>query len=351
LPTAPLADQLRAIYRDMALTRSFDTQATALQRQGGLALWPPSLGQEAAQVGSAHALGPDDWVFPSYREHGVLQARGVDLADTLPLFRGVDHGGWDAQRHQVQLYTLVVGAQALAAVGFAMGMALDRAPGAVVVYLGDGATSQGEVSEALVWAASSQAPVLFLIQNNGWAISTPTRVQARVELARRGEGFGVPGRRVDGNDAEACLVATEEALARVRAGGGPEIIEAATYRLGPHTTSDDPSRYRDAAEEAEWAERDPLARLRARLTAEGWADDGVFDQVEAAGEGLARTARDRCAALEAPDLGQIFDRVYATAHPLIDEERRVWAESRPAALAAIPPPAPPAGTRLAGAAT
>jgi pyruvate dehydrogenase E1 component alpha subunit len=305
----------------MALTRSFDTQATALQRQGKLALWPPSLGQEAAQVGSALALGPNDWVFPSYREHGVLQARGVDLADALALFRGTDHGGWDPADHRVHLYTLVVGAQALHAVGFAIGVALDGETGAVVVYLGDGATSQGEVSEALVWAASANAPVLFFIQNNGWAISTPTAVQTRVELARRGEGFGVPGRRIDGNDAVACFEATAAALERVKAGGGPEIIEAVTYRLGPHTTSDDPSRYREAAEEAEWAGRDPIAHLRERLLADGLADEAFFDELAAAEADIAHRARQRCEQLAPPALVRLFDQVYATPHPLVVEER------------------------------
>jgi pyruvate dehydrogenase E1 component alpha subunit len=308
------------MYRDMVLTRSFDTQATALQRQGQLALWAPSLGQEAAQVGSARAVGAEDWVFPSYREHGVLQARGVDLADSLALFRGADHGGWDTERHRVHLYTLVVGAQALHAVGYATGMALDGVPGAVTVYLGDGATSQGEVSEALVWAASCQAPVLFFIQNNHWAISTPAGTQACVDLARRGEGFGVPGERVDGNDVVACHQATAAALDSIRAGGGPRIIEAETYRLGPHTTSDDPSRYRAAEEEAEWASRDPIARARRELTAAGWADQAFFDQADAAGARLAAHARERCGSLQAPPLEAFFDWAYGSDNRLVAEE-------------------------------
>ncbi|MDR1119007.1 MAG: pyruvate dehydrogenase (acetyl-transferring) E1 component subunit alpha [Bifidobacteriaceae bacterium] len=309
------------MYRDMVLTRAFDTQATALQRQGKLALWPPSLGQEAAQVGSAHAVSAEDWVFPSYREHGVLQARGVDLTESLALFRGTDHGGWDTERPRTHLYTLVVGAQALHAVGYAMGMALDGAPGAAVVYLGDGATSQGEFSEALVWAASAQAPVLFFIQNNGWAISTPAATQARVPLARRGEGFGIPGERVDGNDVAACYDVTAAALETVRAGQGPRIIEALTYRMGPHTTSDDPSRYRTHDQEAEWATRDPVARARAALAASGLADQAFFDEADAAGARLAERARERCAALEAPPFGAFFDWAYATPHRLVAEER------------------------------
>jgi pyruvate dehydrogenase E1 component alpha subunit len=308
------------MYRDMAMTRAFDQAATALQRQGELALWVPSLGQEAVQVGSAHALGPDDWVFPSYREHGVLQSRGVDLRQVLGLFRGAAHASWDGADHQIHLYTLVVGAQALPGVGYAIGMAMDGGGGAVVVYLGDGATSQGEVCEALVWAASSQAPVLFLIQNNGWAISTPTGTQARVELARRGDGFGIPGERVDGNDVEACFGATAAALARIRAGQGPQLIEAVTYRLGPHTTSDDPTRYRTADEEALWSARDPLVRARAGLQADGLAGDDFFTEVDAAGAALAASARQHCLGIQPPELREWFDSVYATPHSLVAEE-------------------------------
>jgi pyruvate dehydrogenase E1 component alpha subunit len=305
----------------MVLTRAFDQAATALQRQGELALWAPSLGQEAAQVGSAHALGEEDWVFPSYREHGVLQSRGVDLKQLLPLFRGADNGGWDSEAHRVHLYTLVVGAQTLPAVGYAMGLALDGAAGAVVVYLGDGATSQGEVSEALVWAASCAAPVLFFVQNNGWAISTPTRTQARVALARRGEGFGVPGVAVDGNDADACWAATAAALGRIKAGQGPQLIEALTYRLGPHTTSDDPSRYRPAEEEASWMARDPIPRLRAGLEEDGQADADFFAEVDSAAAALAAESRRSCLGIEPPDLSTCFDWVYGTEHSLVAEER------------------------------
>jgi pyruvate dehydrogenase E1 component alpha subunit len=282
-------------------------------------------------VGSALALGPEDWVFPSYREHGVLQSRGVDLKRVLRLFRGADNGGWDSRAHRVHLYTLVVAAQVLPAVGYAMGMALDGSPGAVIVYLGDGATSQGEVGEALVWAASCQAPVLFWIQNNGWAISTPTQVQARVALARRGEGFGVPGQRVDGNDADACWTAAAAALERIRAGQGPQLVEALTYRMGPHTTSDDPSRYRRAAEEAEWAARDPLALARSRLEADGLADAAFFAEVDAAAAALAADARRYCLGIERPALADWFDWAYAAEHSLVASEKAAFAADRAAA--------------------
>jgi pyruvate dehydrogenase E1 component alpha subunit len=343
------------MYRDMVLTRSFDVQASALQRQGQLALWAPCLGQEAAQVGSAHALAADDWVFPSYREHGVLQARGVALADLLALFRGADNGGWDTERHRVHLYTLVVGAQVLHAVGYGIGLMLDRAldaraagpaAGAVVVYLGDGATSQGEVSEGLVWAASSNAPVLFFIQNNGWAISTPTATQARLPLARRGEGFGIPGERVDGNDVDACFRATAAALERIRAGQGPQIVEALTYRRGPHTTSDDPSRYRTAEQEAAWEARDPVALARAALEADGLADQAFFDAADAAGSRLAAEARQRCASLQAPPLEDCFGWAYGSEHRLVAEEAAAW-RGRDSLAAAV---AGSAGLAAAGAA-
>ena len=243
------ADALRALYRDMVLVRRFDNEATSLQRQGELALYAQCLGQEAAQIGSGRALLPQDQVFPSYREHGVAHTRGVDLAEVLRLFRGIDHGGWDPTAHGFHLYTLVIGSHTLHATGYAMGLQRDGAVGtgdpardsAVVTYFGDGSTSQGDVNEALVFAAVNNAPVVFFCQNNQWAISEPTSRQSRVPLADRGPGFGIPSVRVDGNDVLATYAVTAEALERARSGGGPTFIEAFTYRMGAHTTSDDPS--------------------------------------------------------------------------------------------------------------
>ncbi|PZR53427.1 pyruvate dehydrogenase (acetyl-transferring) E1 component subunit alpha [Xylanimonas oleitrophica] len=325
---------LRAMYRDMVLTRRFDDESTALQRQGELALFAQGRGQEAAQVGSAHALAPQDHVFPSYREHGVLHVRGVDPVDRLRLFRGEDHGGWDPAEHNVQLYTLVIGSHALHAAGYAMGVQRDGLVGtgdaardtAVVTYFGDGATAQGDVSEALVFAAVNNAPLVLFCQNNQWAISEPTSRQARGPLYRRGEGFGVPGVRVDGNDVLACYAVMADALERARSGGGPTFVEAYTYRMGAHTTSDDPTRYRERAEEDYWRRRDPIDRLAALLRSEGEWDEEWAADVEAEAEALGERLRTEVRALGAPPTTAMFDHVYATPHATVDEERAWLAE-------------------------
>jgi pyruvate dehydrogenase E1 component alpha subunit len=311
---------LRDMYTDMTVVRAFDTQATALQRQGELGLWCSGLGQEAAQVASARALARADMAFPSYRDHGVIHARGIDLTEILPMFRGVDHGGWDTAAHGCHLYTLVVGAQVLPAVGYALGLKLEEANAAVMVYLGDGAMSEGEVSEAMVWAASADLPVVFLCQNNGWAISTPTQAVARTDFARRSEGFGIPGVRVDGNDVVACYAAAAGALERARAGGGPTFIEAVTYRMGAHTTSDDPGRYRDSAECDRWAQADPLRRLRTYLEGAGLAGPDFFQAADDAATAIAERTREACRGLAAPRLRDFFELTYAAPHALVAEE-------------------------------
>lgn len=324
---------LRQMYRDMVLTRTFDNQATALQRQGQLGLWPPSLGQEAAQVGSGRAMRPQDFVFPSYREHGVAQTRGVDLRQLLRVFRGIEHGGWDPAEKNFHLYTFVIGSHTLHATGYAMGVQRDGDVGtgdperdrAVIAYFGDGATSQGDVHEAMVFAAVNRAPVVFVCQNNQWAISVPTSGQSKVPLARRGEGVGIPSVRVDGNDVLASYAATAEALDRARSGGGPSLIEAFTYRMGAHTTSDDPTRYRTSVEEDYWRERDPIDRMRAYLAASGQGDDDFFAEVDAAADELAAATRDYCRALTPQSPTTMFDHVYAAPHPQVDAERS-WFE-------------------------
>jgi 2-oxoisovalerate dehydrogenase E1 component alpha subunit len=327
------ADALRGMYRDMVLVRAFDDEATSLQRQGELGLWAQSLGQEAAQVGSGRALAPQDYVFPSYREHGVAHTRGLDLVDILRLFRGIDHGGWDAEAHGFHLYTLVIGSHTLHATGYAMGLQRDGLVGtgdperdaAVVTYFGDGATSQGDVSEALVFAAVNNAPLVLFCQNNQWAISEPTTRQTRVPIARRGEGFGVPGVRVDGNDVLATYAVTAEALERARNGGGPTLIEAYTYRMGAHTTSDDPTRYRTSDEDEYWRRRDPIDRLRTHLSAIGELPDDFVAELDADAEALGRRIRTAVRAMTAPAPASMFDHVYASPHATLAEERAWFA--------------------------
>ncbi|MFD5226002.1 thiamine pyrophosphate-dependent dehydrogenase E1 component subunit alpha [Microbacterium sp. NPDC058342] len=339
-PYLPLVDaltdaELEQFYRDMVIIRDIDTQATNLQRQGQLALWPPSRGQEAAQVGSAHAARRQDTLFPSYREHVVARVRGVDPVDIIKLMRGLSHGGWnptDPKNGNTRIYTLVLGSQTLHAAGYGMGLAFDGKTGsgdperdeAVVVYYGDGASSQGDVHEAMVFAASYDAPVLFFLQNNHWAISVPVETQSKVPLVGRGTGYGIPSVRVDGNDVLASYAVSRALLDESRAGLGPRAIEAVTYRMGAHTTSDDPTKYRGSDEEQEWARRDPIARMRTFLLGRG-ASASFFDEVDAEAADAAEDLRARTVALTPPEPEKMFQHVYSDPHPLVDEQRE-WLE-------------------------
>lgn len=320
-------EDLRGFHRDLVLARRIDSEAFALQRHGELGLWAPMLGQEAAQIGSGRALAPNDFVFPSYREHAVAWCRGLDPALLLSLFRGTSLGGWDPAQYGYALPAIIIGAQTLHAVGYGIALTLEGKEDAVVTYFGDGATSQGDTNEAFAWAASYHAPVVFFCQNNHYAISVPLERQTRVPIAQRAEGFGFEGVRVDGNDVLAVHQVTSEALAKARSGGGPTLIEAITYRMGAHTTSDDPSRYRDPHEPDAWAERDPLLRLRTLLerTDPGFAE---FDaQVQAEADELGAHLRDVCRNLPDPDLAELFEHVYADLPPELvaqREEVRSW---------------------------
>jgi pyruvate dehydrogenase E1 component alpha subunit len=330
------AEQLRGFYADMAKIRRFDVEATALQRQGQLALWVPLTGQEAAQIGSGRASQPQDYIFPTYREHGVALTRNVDLAELLRQFRGVSNGGWNPKDTNFHLYTLVLAAQTPHAVGYAMGIQRDQKlaaaragqdtdrlaepKAAVMVYFGDGASSEGDVHESMVFASSSDAPVVFFCQNNHWAISVPSTVQTRIPLSNRAKGYGFPGIRVDGNDVIAVHAVTEWALERAREGHGPVLIEAFTYRVGAHTTADDPTKYRESSEETLWRAKDPLDRLEKYLRAQGLADDDFFAQVKADGDELATYVRKTTHDLETPDIRTAFANTYVEAHPLVAEE-------------------------------
>ena len=319
------AEELRGLYRDMVLTRRFDAEATSLQRQGELGLWASLLGQEAAQIGSGRALREDDYVFPTYREHGVAWCRGVDPSNLLGMFRGVNNGGWDPNTNNFHLYTIVIGSQALHATGYAMGVTKDGADSAVVAYFGDGASSQGDVAEAFTFSAVYNAPVVFFCQNNQWAISEPTERQSRVPIYQRALGYGFPGVRVDGNDVLACLAVTRSALAHARSGQGPMLVEAFTYRMGAHTTSDDPTRYRSEDERASWEAKDPILRLRRYLENEGLADEEFFASLETESEELGLSVREKIRTMPDPDTMALFENIYADGHALVDEERAQFA--------------------------
>ena len=323
-------EELRGLYRDLVIVRRLDMEATALQRQGELAIWASLLGQEAAQIGSGRALRPQDMVFPTYREHGVVYCRGIDPVLPLSLFRGVDYGSWDPTEFRVNLYTIVIGAQALHATGYAMGVLMDGRVGgddgeAVIAYFGDGATSQGDVNEAFVWASVFNAPIVFFCQNNQYAISEPLERQTRVPIYQRASGFGFPGVRVDGNDVLACYAVTRKALDNARHGQGPTLIEAYTYRMGAHTTSDDPTRYRIASEVETWRAKDPIARLRTLLEREGTPDE-FFGAVEDEAARAAISLRERVLAMPDPEPLTMFDHVYPTGSPELDAQRDSYAQ-------------------------
>lgn len=340
-------DILREAYRLMYTTRRFDDEATALQRQGQLALWVPSRGQEAAQVGSALAYAPNDYIFPSYREHAVALARGVDFRDLITIFRGTTTHGWDMKAHNFHTYTKVLAAQTLHAVGYAMGLnfdadieaetgkrptgqgqatdpATDAQKPAVAVYFGDGSSTEGDAHESMVFAASYNAPVLFFVQNNRWAISVPFEVQSRVPVSTRAAGYGFEGIRVDGNDVLAVLAATRYAMEKIRAGEGPVLIEAETYRLGPHTTADDPTKYRTDADLEGPLRRDPMLRLEKHLREQGYADDAFFEEVAESAQQVANGVREAVLNSEVADFEYFFDRVYVQEHQQVEDDREFY---------------------------
>jgi 2-oxoisovalerate dehydrogenase E1 component alpha subunit len=323
-------DDIRDMYRDLVLVRRIDTEAISLQRQGELGIWASLLGQEAAQIGSGRALHPQDMVFPTYREHGVAWCRGIDPVKLLELYRGVSHGGWDPKEHKFHLYTIVIGAQTLHATGYAMGIQRDGAVGgdageAVIVYFGDGATSQGDVNEAFVWGSVFNAPIVYFCQNNQWAISEPLEKQSRIPLYQRARGFGFPGLRVDGNDILACYAVTKKAMQAAREGQGPTFIEAYTYRMGAHTTTDDPTRYRLASELEMWKLKDPIERVRAYLVRTGQAGPEFFAEVDAEAAKVGADLREACRTMPDPPPLAIFDNVYAEPTPILRGERGQFA--------------------------
>jgi pyruvate dehydrogenase E1 component alpha subunit len=319
-------DEIFGFYRDMVIIRRICNEGTSLQRQGQLALWAPIQGQEAAQIGAGRALGPMDFTFPTYREHGIAWCRGIPPVDWFRLFRAVSNGGWDPQKYRHSVPTVVLGNQALNAVGYAMGVQRDGAEEAVIGFFGDGASSQGDVLESFVRAASFNAPVVFFLQNNQWAISEPSSLQAKIPLYHRAEGFGFPGVRVDGNDVLAVYEVTKRALEHARVGGGPTLIEAFTYRMGAHTTSDDPTRYRVDAEVEVWKHRDPVERVKSLLVHEYKVKKAALSDVSAEADAMALQLREDVLAMDRPDPITMFDHAYAAPHPLIDEGRREMIE-------------------------
>ncbi|MCC3292693.1 pyruvate dehydrogenase (acetyl-transferring) E1 component subunit alpha [Arthrobacter sp. zg-Y1110] len=316
--------RLQELYIDMAVIRRIDTEATALQRQGELGLWPPLLGQEAAQIGSVRSLRSSDFVFPSYRENGVAYCRGVEVGDLMRVWRGNAGAGWDPHEVNMAPTQVIIGAQALHAAGYAMGITRDGTDDAVISYFGDGATSQGDVHEAMVFASSFNSPVVFFCSNNQWAISEPVTLQAQVPIANRAPGFGIPSIRVDGNDVLAVMAATREALDRARSGNGPTFIEAVTYRMGPHTTADDPTRYRDSAELERWRRKDPLSRLQALLASMGLFTEEFAAEAGRRADDVAAELRAACLGMPDPVPAEVFAHVYSEPHSWLDRQQEQY---------------------------
>ena len=314
--------ELRDLFRLMLLTRRADLESTALQRQGELAVYPPLIGQEAAQVGSAFALEEADWIFPSYRELGAAVVRGVDLVEYLHFYRATWHGGtYDANAHRFGYVSVPVGSQILHAVGFAMGSKKDGSGLVSLVYFGDGATSEGDFHEGCNFAAVFRSPVIFFCQNNQWAISVPLSAQTVTPIWKKADAYGFPGVEVDGNDVLAVYRVTKEAAARARDEGTPTLIEAVTYRMGPHSTADDASKYRGNDEVERWKALDPLERYRRWLHASGVGDEAFFQTAEEEAKDYA--ARIRAGVIDSGPrpVEELFEWVFADLPPHLARQR------------------------------
>jgi len=313
---------LVAAYRAMVLGRRFDEQADALARQGRLAVYPSSLGQEACQVAPALVLRAGDWLFPTYRDSVALISRGIDPAGVLTLLRGDWHSGYDPMAWRTAPQCTPLATHAAHAVGLAHAERLKGADTVALALLGDGATSEGDFHEALNLAGVLHAPVVFLVQNNGYAISVPLCAQtAAPSLGYKGIGYGVRAERVDGNDVAAVLAVLAAAVEDARAGGGLWLVEAHTYRIGPHTSADDPSRYRPAEEVEQWRARDPIDRLSRRLRDRGLLDDKTAAAVAADAEAFAAAVREQLAQAPRLDPGSLFDHVFHTPTPQLAAAR------------------------------
>lgn len=318
----PEPEVLVELHRAMVLARRFDTQVTALTRQGRLATYPSALGQEAAEIAAVKVLRDSDWLFPTYRDSIALLTRGVPGETILSFFRGDWHMSFDPYAHCISPQATPLATQCLHAVGFGTAARRKGEDTVCLAFVGDGATSEGDTHEALNFAAVWNAPVVFLVQNNQYAISTPTWRQFKSRsLADRAVGYGMQGRMVDGNDAAAMHAVLAEAVERARRGEGPTLVEALTYRIESHTNSDDPTRYREDAEREAWREKDPIRRLEAFLRATGALDDAALEALHAEAEALAARTRDAMNAEAEIDPLELFDHVYAAERPALREQR------------------------------
>ncbi|GAA1349969.1 pyruvate dehydrogenase (acetyl-transferring) E1 component subunit alpha [Arthrobacter koreensis] len=323
----PDGDALKAAFEGLVSGRRINDQANALVRQGRLAVYPSSHGQEACQVAAAAVLAEGDWLFPTYRDTVAVVHRGVDPLQVLTLLKGDWHAGYDPYEHNVAPQATPLATQLLHAVGVAHAAKLRGENTVVLAMCGDGATSEGDFHEALNFAAVFHVPVVFFVQNNEYAISVPLKNQSVApSLAHKAIGYGMPGERVDGNDAAALLAVLGAAVERAREGGGPALVEAHTYRMQAHTNADDATRYRSDDDVAKWVPRDPLTRLRTYLTSLGMLDDEAEDAMKAAAETVAARIREGLNTDVVPEPMDLFNYVYDSRTPQLSEQAALLAD-------------------------
>ena len=314
-------ETVREMYRLMVVCRRLDQEGLNLQRQGELGLWGPLGGHEANQIGAALAMERSDWIFPYYRSFAMAVARGIDPGKALTWFRGLTHSPWNPLEHNFGPLIISVGSQIPHAVGFALGCKIDNEERAVLVSFGEGATSTGDWHEAMNFAGVFKPPIIFLCENNQWAISVPIREQVAGRVVDRAAGYGFPGVRVDGVDVLSVYAVVKAAAERARAGGGPYLIESLSYRLQAHTTADDPTRYRTDEEVAPWRERDPITRCAERLRARDAFDEAFAAQCQQQAEDAASAMRQTLLAATPDHPARVFDSVFRNMPEALRRER------------------------------
>lgn len=323
----PADEELLAAYEQLVVGRRVNDQNSALVRQGRMAVYPSSHGQEACQVAAALCLSDGDWMFPTYRDAVAVMARGVDPVETMTIFRGDWHSGYDPAKHKVGIQCTPLTTQLLHAVGVAHAAKLRGEDTVVLAMCGDGATSEGDFHEALNFAAVFHLPVVFFIQNNKYAISVPLSHQSVApSLAHKAVGYGMAGERVDGNDVVALLAVLDRAVALARGGSGPLLVEANTYRMQAHTNADDATRYREDSEVAEWLAKDPISRMKAYLTGRGLLDDDGAARIAAKAEAVATQLRDGLSEDVPVDPQDLFRYVFAVPTPQLKEQSAMLAD-------------------------
>ncbi|MDQ1054979.1 2-oxoisovalerate dehydrogenase E1 component alpha subunit [Arthrobacter sp. SORGH_AS 212] len=319
--------ELLAAYEKLVVGRRVNDQNSALVRQGRMAVYPSSHGQEACQVAAALCLADGDWMFPTYRDAVAVMTRGVDPVQVMTIFRGDWHGGYDPLQYKVGIQSTPLTTQLLHAVGVAHAAKLRGEDTVVLAMCGDGATSEGDFHEALNFAAVFHLPVIFFVQNNKYAISVPLAHQSVApSLAHKAVGYGMAGERVDGNDVVALLAVLDRAVALCRDGSGPLLVEANTYRMQAHTNADDDTRYRESAEVAEWRAKDPVNRMRTYLTGQGILDDDGEARIRAKAEAVAAQLREGLSEDVPVDPQELFRHVFARQTPQLKEQSEMLAD-------------------------